>query len=134
MTAPRGPQPATVDVTGLTYHYPDGSPALDGVGLTVAAGERVGLIGPNRAGKSTLLLHLAGLLPERRRYLHVHDPGGHAHRHGLVGRPGRILPPGRRRGAAPGPRRPVRCRAGGFAGGRRSDRRRNRRRSCPSRR
>jgi len=72
-------------VTGLTYHYPDGSPALDGVTLSVAAAERVGLIGPNGAGKSTLLLHLAGLLPERRRYLHVHEPGGHAHRHGLVG-------------------------------------------------
>jgi energy-coupling factor transporter ATP-binding protein EcfA2 len=73
------------DVTSLTYHYPDGSPALDGVTLGVPAGERVGVVGPNGAGKSTLLLHLAGLLPERRRYLHVHEPGGHAHRHGLVG-------------------------------------------------
>jgi len=86
MTRPEDARPVGVDVADLTYHYPDGSPALDGVALQVGAGERVALLGPNGAGKSTLLLHLAGLLPERRRYLHAHEPGGHAHRHGLVGR------------------------------------------------
>lgn len=79
-------QPAVgFDVTGLRYHYPDGSPALDGIAVSAAAGERVAIVGPNGAGKSTLLLHLAGLLPERRRYLHAHEPGGHAHRHGPIG-------------------------------------------------
>lgn len=37
--------------------------ALDGVSLTVAPGERVGIAGPAGSGKSTLMLCAAGMLP-----------------------------------------------------------------------
>jgi cobalt/nickel transport system ATP-binding protein len=53
---------AVVEAEGLTFRYPDGTLALDGLSFAVRAGERVGLVGANGAGKSTVLLHLNGLL------------------------------------------------------------------------
>ena len=54
-----------IAVRGLSYRYPDGHDALLDVSFTLAPGERVALIGPNGARKSTLLLPLNGLLPDR---------------------------------------------------------------------
>jgi len=52
----------SLEVSGLTYTYPDGTAVLHGVDLHVHPGERVALLGPNGAGKTTLVLHLNGIL------------------------------------------------------------------------
>jgi cobalt/nickel transport system ATP-binding protein len=54
-----------VEIRNLYYAYPDGTVALRGIDLTIEEGESVGIVGPNAAGKSTLLLHLNGILSGR---------------------------------------------------------------------
>jgi cobalt/nickel transport system ATP-binding protein len=51
-----------LQLSNLSFAYPDGHQALQNVNIRVAAGEKVALVGPNGAGKSTLLLHLNGIL------------------------------------------------------------------------
>ena len=53
-----------LELRSVTYRYPGYRRlALDGIDLTIAAGEVVGLVGPNEGGKSTLCLVSAGLAP-----------------------------------------------------------------------
>ncbi|MER6625462.1 ABC transporter ATP-binding protein [Streptomyces sp. NPDC000931] len=58
-----GPDPADdrIDVTGVRYAYDGGVEVLRGVGLTVTPGERLAVVGPSGAGKTTLSRLLAGV-------------------------------------------------------------------------
>jgi cobalt/nickel transport system ATP-binding protein len=53
---------ALMEVSGLTYFYPGGFAALDGLDLDIPRGRKLVILGPNGAGKTTLLLHLNGSL------------------------------------------------------------------------
>jgi hypothetical protein len=55
---------AVIEVQGLSYTYPGAaSPALRNVSFQIEAGQLVAVIGANGAGKSSLCLALAGLIP-----------------------------------------------------------------------
>lgn len=56
------PSERLIEVRGLSYRYPDGTAALDGIDFTLDAGESVAVLGANGSGKTTFLLHLVGLI------------------------------------------------------------------------
>ena len=63
MSSP-SPLPA-VEADRLTFGYPGGPLVLEELSLSIAEGERVGIVGANGVGKSTLLLLLAGVMTPR---------------------------------------------------------------------
>jgi putative ABC transport system ATP-binding protein len=50
-----------IELSDVSRRYDGGPPALDGVSLTIRAGEAVAILGPSGSGKSTLLNLVAGL-------------------------------------------------------------------------
>ena len=70
--------PSQLTLTDITLRYAD-RVVLDRLSLTVAPGERVGVVGDNGSGKSTLLGVLAGALEPQNGTRVVHAPGGVGH-------------------------------------------------------
>ena len=60
-----------VSLKHVSYRYPDGNTAIDGLDLDIMPGEAVAIVGPNGAGKSTLLQIIAGLIPVSEGHLSV---------------------------------------------------------------
>jgi energy-coupling factor transporter ATP-binding protein EcfA2 len=88
---------AVIDVNGLTYTYPGSLiPALKAISFKVESGQLVAVVGANGAGKSSLCLALAGLIPAlyhgkmqgsvtlNKMDTRLHSPGEFAGRVGLV--------------------------------------------------
>src|SRR5262245_12387057 len=85
--------PLAIAVDDLTYAYPGSVTALRNIRLEVAAGECVGLVSPNGAGKTPLFLCLAGVLPVPRDRCRVAvlDPANRAERPRLAAQVGIIF-------------------------------------------
>jgi cobalt/nickel transport system ATP-binding protein len=53
---------AILKLENVSYRYPDGTSALDNCSLTIRRGTRTAVLGANGAGKTTMFLHLNGIL------------------------------------------------------------------------
>jgi energy-coupling factor transport system ATP-binding protein len=51
-----------IEFADVSFAYPDGTPALSEVSLSIEPGETIAIVGQNGSGKSTLVRHLIGLL------------------------------------------------------------------------
>ena len=60
----QGSQPVSnaIATQNLTFHYPNCEPVLDDISLVVHSSQRLGIIGHNGCGKTTLFMLLCGVL------------------------------------------------------------------------
>ncbi len=77
-------QQIAVSTRNLTFQYPNCEPVLNGVSLSIYSGQRVGIIGHNGCGKTTLFMLLCGVLTPA--------PGGEISLLGMPVVPGEFCP------------------------------------------
>ncbi len=51
-----------IDLQGISFQYPNGNQVLEGLGLRLEEGDKIGLLGENGTGKTTLFHIILGLL------------------------------------------------------------------------
>jgi cobalt/nickel transport system ATP-binding protein len=66
-------RPVAIALRDISFSYPDHPNILSGVDLRIREGERVGLIGHNGCGKTTLFMLICGLLKPNTGTIHLFD-------------------------------------------------------------
>ncbi|WP_204139762.1 energy-coupling factor ABC transporter ATP-binding protein [Halomicronema sp. CCY15110] len=66
-------RPVAIALQDVTFSYPDNPDILCGLSIDIREGERVGLIGHNGCGKTTLFMLLCGLLAPQSGTIHLFD-------------------------------------------------------------
>lgn len=66
-------RPVAIALRDISFSYPDNPNVLSGVDLHIREGERVGLIGHNGCGKTTLFMLICGLLKPSAGDIHLFD-------------------------------------------------------------
>jgi len=66
-------RPVAIALRDISFSYPDNPNILSGVDLSIREGERVGLIGHNGCGKTTLFMLICGLLKPNTGTIHLFD-------------------------------------------------------------
>ena len=70
-------RPIAIALQDVFFSYPDTPGILQGVNLTIRERERVGLIGHNGCGKTTLFMLICGMLPPQTGTIHLFDKPVH---------------------------------------------------------
>lgn len=61
-----------IETIGLSYIYPDTTPAFEKVNLQIKAGKKTAILGINGSGKTTLIYHLNGIIPAQQGEVKIH--------------------------------------------------------------
>lgn len=67
----KGPAETLIAIRDLSFAYPDGPPVLESFNLELKSGDRLGLVGSNGCGKTTLLFLIMGLLKPQRGVIEI---------------------------------------------------------------
>jgi len=68
-----GRQTASLRIDDIHFSYNEEEPVLEGVSLTIAAGEKIALVGASGGGKSTLIQVILGLYPPSHGQIYFND-------------------------------------------------------------